>query len=226
MITDEQLNDIAMGTAVQVVTISTALNSELHLEIQKLSNLPQDLYAINATWFEIAYAGLFLFLRKNPYLRLSEDREKILSILKKDFIFSVVNIAFDFTDKEGVKKELERQLETFGDYETRMKRYSDYRGDISLLLKEALLDAFNSDESTSKVKFLEEKVIASFEKVHKESTRSILPWKKVSEETGREVMKKVLKEKGIEFVLPESYITNIAKAICEEFEQAERIEKI
>jgi hypothetical protein len=223
MITDEQLNDIAMGTAVQVVTMAGALNKDLHAEIQKLSNIPQDLYAVNTTWFEIAYAGLFIFLRKNPNLRLPEDREKILPILKKNFIFSVVNIAFNFKDKEEVKKEIERQLETGEGYEIHMKGYSDYRGDISLLLRDQLWDAFNGDKATSKVKFIEESVLANFEKIHKERTGSILPWKKVSEDASREAMKKVLRDKGIEFALPESFLTNVSKAICEEFEEAELV---
>lgn len=223
MLTNEQLHDISMSTAVQVVTMAGVLNNDLHSEIHKLSNLPQDLYTINNTWFEIAYAGLFIFLRKNTKLRLPEDREKILPLLKKDFIFSVVNIAFNFKDKEDVKKEIEQKLEKGDEYEIHMRGYSDYIGDISLLLRDQLWDAFNGDKATSKVKFIEESILANFEKIHKERTSSILPWKKVSEEFSRDALKKVLQDRGIEFALPESFITNYAKAICEEFEEAELV---
>ncbi len=219
MITDEQLDEIACEISATVVPLTLGLNTELHAEIQKLTNIPQDFGVSNNTILEIFLVGLFIMMRKNPNLQSPENRERIFPILKRYFTVSTVNFFFEFEDNDDLKNETAQDMDEL--YEIIMEGYNNYRGDISVFLFDRLKYDFNRESSTSKVKFIDENAMEKFEKTFMKIRGSILPWKKVSEEANREAVKKYLNEKGIEFNLPVCLLSNLSKAICEEFEMAE-----
>ena len=207
MMTDEQLNDMALMMAIQVVKMTMALNGELHSELQKISNISQDIYSVNLTWIDIAYFGLYIFYRKNPNLRLQEVKLKFDPILKEKFIFAVTNVGYSLP--EQLKEKTKHSMETDGWYELAMQEYSNYRGDIALLFKDRLLMAFNGENSTSKIKFINDEALAKL--TNKWSFKILSPASRA------EAMKKA----GLEYAFPESVLYNIAKNIAKTFEEEE-----
>jgi hypothetical protein len=224
METEEKLNDMAMGMAVQVVTIAGTLNNELHSELQKLSNIPQDSSAVNSTFYDIVFFGFFIFCRKNYHLRFPEERERIDPILKKNLIFAMATVGYggygnDLTG--GAIEKFQQSLETSGWYDNNMKEYLDYRGDTALLLEEKLMLFFNG--KYKKIVFLPDSSIAEMQKNLIKRSKSILPWKRLSVEEGHEVQKEFFKKLGNEVILSENFLFQMAKAISEEFEKTELV---
>ena len=210
----------AMGMAMQAVTIAQVLNQELHAEIQKASNIPQDLYAVNSTFFSIAFFGLYVFRRRSPHLLLSGVREEFDALLKEQFVFAIQSLGYSRTkfDEETMEK-VKAGWEAY--FDALMRQFLTFRGDITLLLKDMLVDAFNGSKSTSKVKIYEDRLFGEIEKLRIENSKRKWPRKKLSDKQMREVLSRVLRENSTEFTLPMSFIDAAVKGINQEFEEAE-----
>jgi hypothetical protein len=212
----EDLEKRAMGLALQVVTIAQTLNHELHLEIQKKSNIPQDQYAVHTTFLDIVYYGLYLFWRRNPYLLQPEIKDKFNVLLREQFVFAVMLLAYSSVTDAAVIKELKEQLPA--DYDIKMALYFDYRGEVSLILRDRLAFAFLK---SSKVKFFEDSFFTRVEEIHAKNAKRKWPFAKVPEDKMQLALSNALRKQGAEYALPETFLKLAAQAITETFEETE-----
>jgi len=211
-----------MKMAVQVVTLSQHLNNELHLELQKISNIPQDINTVNITFIYVACLGLYIFRRKNPNLRLPEELEKFDPILKDAFAFATSNIAYGSQD-DKIKKIITNNIETNGQFEAAIEVFSEHRGDIAEIFADILRSAFNGSEGnenrTSKIKFFPEEYINDMIKKYSKKW-----WLKRQGLNSQEWIMQVAKEKlGAEYIFYDSVLFKLAQGIVNVFEEDEAI---
>jgi hypothetical protein len=125
-------------------------------------------------------------------------------------------LAYSSITDAAVIKEIKEQLS--GDYDVKMRLYSEHRGDVALILRDRLAVAFLK---TSKVKFFEDSLFTRLEEIRTKNAKRKWPFAKVPEDKMQQAFDNALRQQGAEYALPESFLTLAAKAITETFEETE-----
>jgi hypothetical protein len=221
METKEELQKMANSLATQAVLLGGAHVKSLLKEIEKSSNIPKDDEVFKETFIYTSFFGLYIlrrrYQRENSEIFTSDVVKESDSIFKEAFLSTIKSFFHSLADEKSFTDWLSAS------YDDISHAYSEHRGDVSNLLCETLIGVFNGDSSTSTIKFWTEEQFVDIERIIKKHTTSILPWKKLSKERTQELIQNSLHDRGIEFVLPISILSEFSKNMSEEFEKADLI---
>ena len=200
----EKLEELATKVAAKVVAITANINDKLHAEFLAATNIPIHPGVHNYVWLEIAYFGSYLLHQKVTNSMSKDEQIIFASTLRERFIFLVTTIVFPTEGEED--KSLKNYIEST--YDTKLKKYSEFRGDISELFKNELKDTFNS-QSDGKIKFVDK----SFKTKIKLKAAFFL----ASLGNNKEFFEK----HGDEFFFPDSILSSTVSVVTKMFRGAE-----
>lgn len=134
----EKIENFATKLAAEIVSHTAGLNDQLRSEFSIATNLPTDAAAHNYLWLEIAFYGSYLINKRIADGVISEDRKLLIQEFKNKIIFYLTTVVFSHEGEDA---------RIFKDYlistlDSKLQKYSDYRGDIRILFKEELRVTF------------------------------------------------------------------------------------
>ena len=135
----------ALDLCAKLTGLATDLNNELQQKIEAKSNIPEHSRTSLHTWIQICYLGAYIFLQRKTSSLSEENRIEFSKMFKNHYLDYVTHLHKN--DDERLKERL--KVDKW--FDENIKLYSDYRGDISLLLKDKLTEFFNGLDG--KVKF-------------------------------------------------------------------------
>jgi hypothetical protein len=201
MQTEEQLKEMVTSATLKIAALTLVVNDDINAELQAATNIPTHIGTSNLIWLEISYLGCYLLQQKITGSMSEEEQKKFAPIFKEEFISTVLDRIWRLSGKE--RTDVEAMLKT--DYDNKLKKYSEYRGDISTLFKEELKNTFNT--RSGKIKFING--------TEKTKLKIAFFLNSLSKD------KELIKEHGDDLILPDNILTPIAMRIVKLFRDAE-----
>jgi hypothetical protein len=135
----------ALDLCAKLTGLATDLNNELQQKIEAKSNITEHPRTSLHTWIQICHLGSYVLLQRKTSPMSEENRIEFTQMFKNQYLDYATHLHKN--DDERLKERL--KLDKW--FDENMKLYSGYRGDVSLLLKDKLMEFFNGLDG--KVKF-------------------------------------------------------------------------
>ena len=127
----------------KVIALSVTANDDLHGALKIKTNLLPNETTYSNTLLQISFLGSYVLLQRQiSNIGLDDEQStEFKKLFKKEYCSKIPKI-FGYEDLEGISD----------NYDKYLKLYSEYLGNISLLLKEKLVEIFNG--FGGKIKFI------------------------------------------------------------------------